>query len=75
MKTPIFFISFNDLRIINGGVPDYQDPYGEKIPPIRKQVLDSTLSKGDFNKSKYVLNVVDPYENLLKVEEINHSYI
>ena len=57
------------MRIINGGVPDYQDPYGEKIVPIRKQVLNSILSKGDLKKSKYVLNVVDSYENLLKVEE------
>ena len=69
MKTPIIFLSINDLKIINGDDPDYQDPYGEKTVPIRRKTLDGILSNGNFNQNKYVLNIVDENENLLKVEK------
>ena len=57
------------MRIISGGVPDYQDPYGERIISIGRKNLDGILSNGNFNKKKYELKIVDPNENLLKVVE------
>ena len=68
-ENPNYFLSINDLKIINGDDPDYQDPYGEKIVPIRRKTLDGILSNGNFNQNKYVLNIVDENENLLKVEK------
>ena len=68
-ENPEYFISHNDLRIVAGDVPDYQDPDGERITSIRKRTLDGILENGDFNQNKYVLKIVDPNERLLKVEE------
>ena len=49
-ENPNYFLSINDLKIINGDDPDYQDPYGEKIVPIRRKTLDGIFSNGDFNQ-------------------------
>ena len=68
-KNPEYFISFNDLRIVAGDVPNYQDPDGERITSIRKRTLDGILSNGDFNQNTYELKIVDPNTRLLKVEE------
>ena len=68
-ENPNYFLSINDLKIINGDDPDYQDPYGEKIVPIRRKTLDGILSNGSLNQNKYVLNIVDQNERLLKVKE------
>ena len=68
-EKPISFLSINDLRIVAGEVPNYQDPIGERIIPIRKRTLDGILLNGDFNQNRYVLKVVDPNERLLKVEK------
>ena len=68
-ENPEYFLSINDFRIINGDEPNYQDPQGEKIIPIRKRNLDGILSNGDFNQNKYELKIVDSNERLLKVME------
>ena len=68
-ENPNYFYSINYLGIINGNVPDYQHPNGERIIPIRKRTLDGILSTGSFNQNKYVLNIVDPNKRLLKVEK------
>ena len=69
-ENPEYFLSINDFRIINGDEPNYQDPQGEKIIPIRKRNLDSIVTNGGFNQNKYELKIVDPNERLLKVMKI-----
>ena len=56
------------MKIINGKVPDYQDPYGNKISPIRKNILDGLILQSNFyDQNKYEIKIVDPNTRLLKV--------
>ena len=44
-ENPNYFLSINDFRIVTGGVPDYQDPYGEKNSSYQKKKFGWYLIK------------------------------
>ena len=68
-ENPQFLISFNDIAIINGDVPDYEKNDGEQLTTVRKKTLDAMLSQGNFNEVKYEINFIDHNRRILKVVE------
>ena len=68
-ENPQFLISFNDMAIINGDVPDYKNNDGEQLTTVRKKTLDAMLSQGKFVEVKYEIKYIDPIKKILKVME------
>ena len=68
-ENPVYNLSINDFKIINGFEPNYLDPEGEKLITITKRTLYAILNDGSFNKNKYVLDVIDSNKGLLKVKK------
>ena len=62
----IFKISSNDLKIIRGEEPDFNDPQGKVLLSFSSDYLKSILSKGNVDEQKYFLKV-DNAERLVKV--------
>ena len=58
-ENPQFLISFNDMELINGDVPDYENNDGEQLTTVRKKTLDAMLSQGNFDEVKYEINFID----------------
>ena len=69
-ENPQFLISFNDMAIINGDVPDYENNDGQQLTTVRKKTLDAMLSQGKFDEVKYEIKYIDPNKKILKVMEI-----
>ena len=68
-ENPQFLISFNDMAIINGDVPDYENNNGEQLTTVRKKTLDAMLSQGNFDEVKCEINFIDPNRRIVKVVE------
>ena len=61
-------ISLNDLNIIKGEEPDFNNPKGKELLTFSRDYLLSILNKGNFNENKYSL-LENKKERLLKVIE------
>ena len=61
-------ISLNDLNIIKGEKPDFNNPKGKELLTFSRNYLISILNEGKFNENKYSL-LENKKERLVKVIE------
>ena len=70
-EEPKYLISFNDLKLLYGGVESDFTPEDETLESVSKEQVDRVKSKNRLNEDKYELKLIDPENRIYKVVKKN----